>query len=104
MIIPATPGRDYSFLVSVGSLLTVFGFLTSRATTVGASDILFLLGLGLHLATLLRLVTTTSEVDAVLEDTLEIVHFLLMFTVYSLRFTDDYICGSTVSSHFNCKL
>ena len=103
MIIPATPGRDYSFLVSVGSLLTVFGFLTSRATTVGASDILFLLGLGLHLATLLRLVTTTSEVDAVLEDTLEIVHFF-MFTVYSLRFTDDYICGSTASSHFNCKL
>ena len=84
MIIPATPGRDYSFLVSVGSLLTVFGFLTSRATTVGTSDILFLLGLGLHLATLLRLVTTTSEVDAVLEDTLEIVHF---FYVYGLQFT-----------------
>ena len=76
MIIPATPGRDYSFLVSVGSLLTVFGFLTSRATTVGTSDILFLLGLGLHLATLLRLVTPTSEVDAVLEYFLKIVHGL----------------------------
>ena len=76
MIIPATPGRDYSFLVSVGSLLTVFGFLTSRATTVGTSDILFLLGLGLHLATLLRLVTPTSEVDTVLEYFLKIIHFL----------------------------
>ena len=75
MIIPATPGRDYSFLVSVGSLLTVFGFLTSRATTVGTSDILFLLGLGLHLlAIVLRLVTSASEVDAVLENMLKIVH------------------------------
>ena len=37
-------------------------------------DILFLLGLGLYLATLPRLVTPTSEVDAVLEYFLKIVH------------------------------
>ena len=76
MIIPATPGRDYSFLVSVGSLLTVFGFLTSRATTVGTSDILLLLGFGLHLAIVLRLVTSTSEVDTVFEYVLKVVHRL----------------------------
>ena len=39
-------------------------------------DILFLLGLGLYLATLPRLVTPTSEVDAVLEYFLKIVHGL----------------------------
>ena len=62
--------------MSVGPLFTVFGLLTSRAATVGTSDILLLLGFGLHLATLLRLVTPTSEVDAVLEYFLEIVHGL----------------------------
>ena len=82
MIIPATPGRDYSFLVSVGSLLTVFGFLTSRATTVGTSDILFLLGLGLHLAGIFRLITSTTEVDAVFKDMLKIVHFFLVILVF----------------------
>ena len=40
------------------------------------SDILFLLGFGLHLAVVLRLVTSASEVDAVLEDMLEIIHSL----------------------------
>ena len=38
------------------------------------SDILLLLGLGLHLAIIFRLVTSASEVDAVLEYMLKIVH------------------------------
>ena len=60
--------------MSVGTLLAVFGFLTGRTAAVGTSDILLLLGFGLHLAIVLRLVTSASEVDAVLEDTLKIVH------------------------------
>ena len=77
MIIPATSGRDYSFLVSVGSLLTVFGLLTGRAAAMSTCDILFLLGLGLHLlAIVLRLVTSTSEVDTVFEYVLKIIHRL----------------------------
>ena len=62
--------------MSVCPLLTVFGFLTCRAATVSTSDILLLLGLGLHLAIVFRLVSSTSEVDAVLKDVLEIVHML----------------------------
>ena len=27
-----------------------------------------------------------------------------LFTVYCLRFTGDYLCGTTVSSHIICKL
>ena len=60
----------------VGPLLTVFGLLTSRAATVRTGDILLLLGLGLHLAVVFRLVPSTSEVDAVLQDMLKIVHRL----------------------------
>ena len=41
---------------------------------MGSSDILLLLGLGLHLAIVFRLIASASEVDAVLEDILEIVH------------------------------
>ena len=62
------------FLVAVNPLLTVFGFLTGRAAAMSTSDILFLLGLGLHLAIVLRLVTSASEVDAVFEYILKIVH------------------------------
>ena len=63
--------------MSVCPLLTVFGLLTSRTATMSTSDILFLLGLGLHLlAIVLRLVTSTSEVDAVFEYVLKIVHRL----------------------------
>ena len=65
-----------SFLMPVGPLLTVFGFLTCRAAAVGTGDILLLLGLGLHLAIVFQLVSSTSEVDAVLKDVLEIVHML----------------------------
>ena len=60
----------------VSPLLAVFGLLTGRATTVSTSDILLLLGLGLHLAIVFRLVSSSSEVDAVFKDILEIVHML----------------------------
>ena len=43
---------------------------------MGSRDILLLLGFGLHLAIVFRLVTSTSEVDAVFEDILKIVHNL----------------------------
>ena len=70
--------------MSVGPLFTVFGLLTSRAATVGTSDILLLLGFGLHLATLLGLITAPSEIDTVFEDILKIIHSCL---VYGLQFT-----------------
>ena len=60
----------------VRPLLTVFGFLSGRAATVGTSDVLLLLGLGLHLAIVLGLIAPSSEVNAVFEDMLEIVHRL----------------------------
>ena len=86
MIIPAS-WRGFSFLVSVGTLFAILGFLSGRTAAMSPSDILFLLGFGLHLAVILRLITSTSEVDAVLEDMLEIVHdyFSLQFTVYGLQ-------------------
>ena len=61
-----------SLLMTVGSLLTVFGLLTGRATTVSTSDILFLLGLGLHLVVLFARTTTTTEVNAILQYLLEV--------------------------------
>ena len=73
---PCHTGRDHSFLMSVGSLLTVFRLLTGRTAAVGTSDILFFLGFGLHLAIVLWLVSSTSEVDAVFEYVLKIVHRL----------------------------
>ena len=60
--------------MTIGTLFAVFGLLPCRAATVSTSDILLLLGLGLHLAVVLWLVTSTSEVDAVFEDPLKIVH------------------------------
>ena len=41
---------------------------------MGSRDILLLLGFGLYLASVLRLVTSASEVDAVFENILKIVH------------------------------
>ena len=61
-------------LVTVSPLLTVLGFLTRRATTVSTSDILFLLGLGFYLTFVLGLIAATTEVNAVFENMLEIVH------------------------------
>ena len=58
--------------MSVCPLLTVFGFLLGRAATVGTSDVLLFLGLGLHLVVLLAGTTATSEVYAIYQDVLEI--------------------------------
>ena len=60
--------------MTIGTLLTVFRLLAGTAATVGSRDILLLLGFGLHLAIVLGLVTSASEVDAVFEDILKIVH------------------------------
>ena len=60
------------FLMPVGPLLTVLGFLPSRARTVGTGDILFLLGLGLDLVLFLAGTATPSERDAVDQYVLEI--------------------------------
>ena len=66
----------FLFLMPVGTLLAILGFLTCRTATVGTGDILLLLGFGLHLAIVLWLITSTSEADAMLEDILKIVHRL----------------------------
>ena len=47
-----------------------------------ASDILLLLGFGLHLTVVLVLITATTEVDAILKDVLEIVHHSSLFTIH----------------------
>ena len=62
--------------MTICPLLTVFGFLTGRAATVGTGDVLFLLGLGLDLAVVLGLITASAKVDTVFEDILKIVHRL----------------------------
>ena len=59
----------------VGPLLTVFGFLSGRATTVSTSDILFLLGLGFYLVILCARTTATTKRNAVLQNLLEITLF-----------------------------
>ena len=55
-----------------------------------ASDILLLLGFGLHLTVVLVLITATTEVDAILKDVLEIVHHSSLFTLHSSLFTLHY--------------
>ena len=60
--------------MTVSPLLTVFRLLAGTAAAMSPSDILLLLGFGLHLASILWLVTSTSKVDAVFEDILKIVH------------------------------
>ena len=60
--------------MTIGALLTVLRFLAGRAAAMGPRDILLLLGFGLHLAIVLRLISSTSEVDAVLQYILKIVH------------------------------
>ena len=62
--------------MSVGSLFTVFRLLTGRTAAVGTSDILLLLGFGLYLAIVFRLITSTSEVDTVFEYVLKVIHGL----------------------------
>ena len=58
--------------MTVGPLLTVFGLLTGRATTVSTSDILFLLGLGLYLVLFLARTTTTTKRNAILQNALKV--------------------------------
>ena len=60
--------------MTIGTLLTVLRLLTGTAAPMGSRDIFLLLGFGLYLAIVLRLVTSTSEVDAVFEDILKVVH------------------------------
>ena len=60
--------------MTIGTLLTVLRLLAGTAAPMGSRDILLLLGFGLYLAIVLRLVTSTSEVDAVFEDILKVVH------------------------------
>ena len=60
--------------MTIGTLLTVFCLLAGTAAPMGSRDILLLLGFGLYLAIVLRLVTSASEVDAVFEDILKVVH------------------------------
>ena len=52
-----------------------------------ASDILLLLGFGLHLTVVLVLITATTEVDAIFKDVLEIVHHSSLFTLHYSLFT-----------------
>ena len=53
----------------VSPLLTVFGFLLGRATTVSTGYILFLLGLGLHLAGIrIFPFAATAEADTILQN------------------------------------
>ena len=54
-------------------LLTVFGFLTSRAATVGTSDIFLFLRLRLDFIIILARSTTSSEGDTILKNQAEIV-------------------------------
>ena len=56
----------------VGPLLTVFGFLTGRATTVSTSDILFLLGLGLYFVVLLARTAATTKRNSIFQYFLEV--------------------------------
>ena len=70
--------------MSVCPLLTVFGLLLGRATTVSTSDILLFLGLGLYLVVLFTGTTATTEVNAILQNLLEITlltHILKMLSV-----------------------
>ena len=70
--------------MTICPLLTVFGFLSGRTTTMRTGDVLFLLGLGLDLIIVLGLITASAEVDTVFEDVLKIVHRLNGGTVLRL--------------------
>ena len=63
---------QHSLLVSVRPLLTVLGLLAGRARAMSPGDILFLLGLGLHLVLFLARSPTPSERDAVHKNILEV--------------------------------
>ncbi len=71
----------FLFLVPVGTLLTILGFLTGRAAAVSTCDVLLFFGLCLYLTFVLRLVSTSSEIDAVFDYFLEIVHVCTILMV-----------------------
>lgn len=60
--------------MTIGTLLTVLGLLSCRATTVSTRDILFLLGFGLYLTFVLGLIASAAEVNAVFKNILKVVH------------------------------
>ena len=61
--------------MSVGTLLTVLGLLPGRARAMGSGDILFLLGLGLHLAVLgIAPTRCASEDQSSLDDIVYVCH------------------------------
>lgn len=70
-----------SFLMSVGTLLTVFRLLPCRAATVSTGDVFLLLRLGLYLVIFFLGTTASSETDAMLKNQAEIflfAHSLMM--------------------------
>ncbi len=60
--------------MTIGTLLTVLGLLSCRATTVSTRDILFLLGFGLYLTFVLGFIASAAEVNAVFKNILKVVH------------------------------
>lgn len=61
-------------MLPVGPLFAVLGLLFGRATAVGTSDVLFLLGFSLYFSFVgVFPFAPTTEVDAILQNALEIV-------------------------------
>ena len=63
------------FLMAIGPLLTVFGFLSGRATTVSTSDVFLFLGLGLYLVFFLAGTAATTKRNAIFQNLLEVTLF-----------------------------
>ncbi len=67
----------------ISPLLTVFGFLSGRAATVGTGDVFLFLGFGLYLVFLLSGTTAATKRYAVFQDTLEVVFFTHQFSLFN---------------------
>lgn len=61
--------------MAVRPLLSVFGFLHSRARTVGTGDVFLFLGFRLHFAVVFLFSSAAAERNAVFQNGLEIVVF-----------------------------
>ena len=74
---PVGASRLHLSLVSVGTLFAVFGLLPCRPAAMGTGDVLFLLCLGLHLAVvgLLRSTSSTAPGYTVCNDCVYVVAF-----------------------------
>ena len=60
-------------MLAVGTLFAVLGLLTGRPRAVRSGDVLFFLGLGLHLARIrVAALAAPTERDAVLQDFLKV--------------------------------